>query len=189
MQKQKKQFITILIILVALVLCYVGLTFYNKKQQEKEDAETAAAKITVTSIAQSDVTALSFTTGGATLDFAKNADGDWYCTEDETVAIDQDAFTTKLGAVISITAESELTDSADLSEYELDNPDETVTITTADDSYTLSFGMTNAALQESYMMLDGDTNVYLVHTTVKTAFETTLEELTESAEDTETEVN
>ena len=39
MQKQKKQMIVLVILLILLILAYIGVHFYSKKQEEKENAK------------------------------------------------------------------------------------------------------------------------------------------------------
>ena len=45
MQKQKKQMIVLVILLILLILAYIGVHFYSKKQEEKENAKEEAEKI------------------------------------------------------------------------------------------------------------------------------------------------
>ena len=42
MQKQKKQMIVLVILLILLILAYIGVHFYSKKQEEKENAKEEA---------------------------------------------------------------------------------------------------------------------------------------------------
>ena len=56
MQKQKKQMIVLVILLILLILAYIGVHFYSKKQEEKENAKEEAEKIQVTDLEVSDIT-------------------------------------------------------------------------------------------------------------------------------------
>lgn len=59
MQKQKKQMIVLVILLILLILAYIGVHFYSKKQEEKENAKEEAEKIQVTDLEVSDITQFS----------------------------------------------------------------------------------------------------------------------------------
>lgn len=60
MQKQKKQMIVLVILLILLILAYIGVHFYSKKQEEKENAKEEAEKIQVTDLEVSDITQFSY---------------------------------------------------------------------------------------------------------------------------------
>lgn len=71
MQKQKKQMIVLVILLILLILAYIGVHFYSKKQEEKENAKEEAEKIQVTDLEVSDITQFSYVLDGTTLSFQK----------------------------------------------------------------------------------------------------------------------
>ena len=185
MQKQKKQFMIAVLVLAALALCYLGLRYYNTKQEEKEQEEEEAATIKVTDDSSEDVTEWSFQYNGTTLSFAKNDSDEWYDTADESVKLDQDLISGLLTNITSVIAEDEVTDYEALSDYGMDAPEVVVSYTTEEGSKTLSFGMTNEVLSKDYMMLEGNDTIYLVGTTVKSAFEITVDDLIATEEDTE----
>jgi hypothetical protein len=185
MQKQKKQFVVLIILLVVCVAAYVGLHFYNDKQDKKKAADSEAKKITVTSIKADDIKSFSYQNQNQTLSFKKE-NGNWVFEGDTTIPIDQNAVSSMLSSVVSLEATDSIKDYQNLSDYGLDKPVNVVKITTADGTITLSFGSENKMLSGNYLLKDGDKNVYLVGTTAKTAFDKSVKDLTK-VKSTETE--
>ena len=64
MEKQKKQFLGMLLVLAVLAAAYGGIHVYNQKQEEKEASEEEAEKLTVVDFKTDDVTAFSYVLGG-----------------------------------------------------------------------------------------------------------------------------
>ncbi len=185
MQKQKKQFIILIVLLIICVGAWLGIRAYNDKAEEKEKKEAEAKKITVAEISADDITAFSYDSDGTELSFSKT-DGTWIYDGDPSVPLDQDAMTSLLSNVEKVTAEDEVKDYDDISDYGFDEPTQTIHVTTADQEYVFTFGMNNSLLNQDYMMSEGDDTVYLVSTTMKNAFTKTVSDLTKE-EDTETE--
>ncbi len=187
MQRQKKQFIVIMILLVVCAAAYIGLRVYNDRQDKKEEAEAEAAKITVTDLKSDDITAFSYIYQDQTLSFAKE-DGTWYYEGDKSVSIDQDQISAMLSAVTAIEATDSVKDYDSLSDYGLDEPVNVITLTTADGTTTLNIGDENTMLSDYYLTKEGDDTVYLVESSVKTTFDKSVEDLTAVAS-TETEAS
>lgn len=185
MQKQKKQFIALVVLLVVCIGAWFGIRVYNDKAEEKEKSEAEAKKITVAEINTDDITAFSYENEGTELTFSKT-DGSWIYDEDPTLLLDQDAVASLLSNVTKVTAEDEVKDYDDISDYGFDAPTQTVHVKTADLEYVFTFGMNNSLLNQDYLMREGDDTVYLVSTTIKNAFAKTVLDLTEE-EDTEAE--
>lgn len=185
MQKQKKQFIAIIILLVVCVAAYVGLHIYNDKQDKKKAADADAKKITVTSLKSDDIKSFSYMNQGQKLSFTKE-NGNWVFEDDKTIPIDQNAISSMLSNVTALEATDSVKDYQNLSDYGLDKPVNVITLTTADGTTTLSFGSENKMLSGNYLLKDGDKKVYLVGTTTKTAFDKSVKDLTKT-KSTETE--
>ena len=64
--------------------------------------------------------------------------------------------------VASLTADQEISDVEDMSQYDLDNPQNTITLTTADGDTSLQIGMESSNNQYYVKKEDDDKNVYLV---------------------------
>lgn len=185
MQKQKKQFIALVVLLVVCIGAWLGIRVYNDKAEEKEKNETEAKKITVAEISADDITAFSYENDGAELAFSKT-DGTWIYDGDPSIPLDQDAVVSLLSNVTKVTAEDEVKDYDDISDYGFDAPTQTVHVKTADQEYVFTFGMNNSLLNQDYLMSEGNDTVYLVSTTIKNAFAKTVSNLTKE-EDTELE--
>ena len=67
--------------------------------------------------------------------------------------------------VASLTADQEISDVENLSQYELDDPQNTITLTTVDGDKTLQVGMESSNNQYYVKKEDDDKNVYLVSST------------------------
>lgn len=185
MKRQKKQFLILVILLILCVAAYVGIRIYNQKQSEKEEAKEAAEKITLTDLKSDDITAFSYQYEDQTLEFVKEEDT-WYYNKDKTIPIDSSKITSMLSGILSVEATDKITDYDSLSDYGLDNPSNTITVTTADGTTTLKVGSENTMLSEYYLMKDEDQTVYLSSTSVGTSFAKSVEDLTKEL-DTETE--
>lgn len=184
MQKQKKQFLVMILILAVCILAYIGLQVYTQKQDEKEQQEAEAAKIIVTEIDTAQLTEFSYTYGEEELTFVKE-DGTWYYKADKTVNIDQDQIATLLSNVTSIEAQDSLADCESLQDYGLDSPAKTITLTVNSETVQILLGDTNSILSQVYLKLADKDQVYLVETEISTAFEVGADDLT--AEETDTE--
>ena len=93
MKKQKKQLIALCILLLICIVAWVGLTKWNKSQEQKKQEEEEASKVMVTDIATEDVKAFSYQYNNETLSFVKE-DDTWYYEADKSIALDQDAVET-----------------------------------------------------------------------------------------------
>lgn len=74
MKKQKKQLIALCILLLICIVAWVGLTKWNKSQEQKKQEEEEASKVMVTDIATEDVKAFSYQYNNETLSFVKEDD-------------------------------------------------------------------------------------------------------------------
>lgn len=144
--------------LAVLVIVYLGLGSYNRKQEQKE-AETAEENtVTVTDI--SDLQEISYQYEGNDFAFTKNEDV-WYYTKDKEFPVAQsyiDAMATAFG---NLTAVRELKETDQLSDYGLENPKYTIYLKDSEGTETtLYFG--NAVEENYYMTLNDKEKVYTV---------------------------
>lgn len=93
MKKQKKQLIALCILLLICIVAWVGLTKWNKSQEQKKQEEEEASKVMVTDITTEDVNAFSYQYNNETLSFVKE-DGTWYYEADKSISLDQDTMET-----------------------------------------------------------------------------------------------
>ena len=92
-----------------------------------------------------------------------------------------------LGNLEKITAEETLNEYDQLSDYGLDEPQKTITVTCGEDTMVLSIGDYNEMLSEYYLEMKDDDSVYLIGSAIPTAFEKHPDDLAETETETETE--
>lgn len=159
---RKKQWIILVIALVAIVAASAGMKGYQKKQDQKAAQQEEDEKVYALQFASDDVTGISYEYGGSVLSFIKDGDN-WKCSTDETAEIDADKMKTMLSSLGSMTADSTVESPEDVSEYGIDQPTQQVTLNFSDGSEkTVTFGSTNEIVGGTYVQVSGDENVYLV---------------------------
>lgn len=185
MQKQRKQFIITIVILLVLLLAYIGIHVYNQKQEEKKEKEEKENEITVTALDTDAITSFSYQVSGETLSFTKNGD-EWSYDQDTSLDLDEDVVNGMLEKAAALTAEDSFDDYDSLTDYGLDQPSNTITLTTKDSTTTLYLGNQNAMTSQYYLMTGDGETVYVVDNTIATTFSKTVDTLVKE-EDTETE--
>ena len=181
MKKKSVNLITAVGVLVVLSGAYVGVKAYVAKQ-EAADAESAEEENPeIISIASADVKSIKFVIDKKEVTFEK--DGDSWVKSDETdFPVDQDKIDTLVSSLNSIKAERTLENVEDESEYELDQPDNTITVTTEDGETTvIQLGMENDSTSQEYIDLNKDSStVYVVSNSTFSSFEGTLYDFAKS---------
>ena len=181
MKKKSVNLITAVGVLVVLSGAYVGVKAYVAKQ-EAADAESAEEENPeIISIASADVKSIKFVIDKKEVTFEK--DGDSWVKSDETdFPVDQDKIDTLVSSMNSIKAERTLENVEDASEYELDQPDNTITVTTEDGETTvIQLGMENDSTSQEYIDLNEDSStVYVVSNSTFSSFKGTLYDFAKS---------
>ncbi|WP_075678413.1 DUF4340 domain-containing protein [Roseburia sp. 831b] len=185
MQKQRKQFVITVVILLVLVLAYIGIHIYNQKQEEKKEKEEKENEITVTELDTDDMTAFSYQVSGETLSFTKDGD-EWVYDQDTSLDLDEDVVNGMIEKAASLTADDSFDDYDSLADYGLDQPSNTITLTTKESTTTLYLGNQNAMTSQYYLMTGDGETVYAVDNTLSTTFSKTVDSLVKE-EDTQTE--
>lgn len=188
MKKQKKQLIALCILLLICIVAWVGLTKWNKSQEQKKQEEEEVSKVMVTDITTEDINAFSYQYNNETLSFVKE-DGTWYYEADKSISLDQNTMETLVATAAQLTAEQKIKDYEDLSEYGLDTPSNTITLTTGDGTTTLLIGNKNDMLSQYYVKTDQSDSIYLAGSAVYTTYQKGIADLTvtESTEESATE--
>ena len=159
---RKKQWIILVIALVAIVAASAGMKGYQKKQDQKAAQQEEDEKVYALQFVSDDVTGISYEYEGTVLSFTKDGD-DWKCSTDENAEIDADKMKTMLSSLGSMTADSTVEKPENVSEYGIDQPTQQVTLDFSDGSEkTVTFGSTNEIVGGTYVQVSGDENVYLV---------------------------
>ena len=195
MEKQKKQFlgmkkqkIQMILILVVLVLCigaYFLVSHMAKQEEQKEKDSETEGQITIAKIDADKVDAFSYEVDGKTCSYTKDGN-DWKYDDDNSLKLDSSSINTMLEKLNGVIALETLDSYDSLSDYGLDKPQNTITVTVGDKTTTFYIGDYNDMVSEYYLKMEGDDAVYLVDSTLKDTFSKTADSLVKE-EDTETE--
>ena len=212
MNKQKRTFVILAIVLAACLAGYLGLLNYNKYKSD-DDSESESDSVEALSLDSSDVKSLSFLIDGQEYSSSRiksedtpdetestesektdtnsesstDDDDQWVCDNDTSLKINTSKVTSLLGNATSITASKKFDSDADTSDFGLDEPQNVVKLSTADKTYTITIGEKNAMLGEYYIKVNDD--VYLSSTTILGTIPDSIDDMiaTEDSESTETE--
>lgn len=182
MKKQKKQLLILLLLLVLCVLAFVLLQFYNKKQEEKEGEDQTISLIPAES---EDILSFSYYCENERMEFYKEDDL-WHYKKDPELVLDADKMQLLTEALTSVEATQSLEDPAELSEYGLETPVNTLTLATAQDQWIVYLGDRNGISGQYYLRAGGDKTVYLTDTDYNAVFQVSLDEVTGETENEET---
>lgn len=178
MKKKTVKLVSAVVVLGVLCAAYEGVNFYVTSQEEKETEENDTS-VDLVSLEADDITAVSFTADQNEVEFDKKDDS-WTEKSDANFPVNQDTVDSAVKGVASLTADQEISDVEDMSQYDLDNPQNTVTLTTADGDTSLQIGMESSNNQYYVKKEDDDKNVYLVSSSSIEPFMGTLYDFAES---------
>ena len=216
MNKQKRTFVILAIVLVACLAGYLGLLNYNKYKSD-DDSESESDSVEALSLDSSDVKSISFLIDGQEYTFSRiksedtsdetestesektdtesetnsdensTDDEQWVCDNDTSLKINTSKVTSLLGNATSITASKKFDSDADTSDFGLDEPQNVVKLSTAAETYTITIGEKNAMLGEYYIKVNDD--VYLSSNTILGTIPDSIDDMvaSEDSEGTETE--
>ena len=174
MKKKSVKLVAAVGVLVVLSGAYVGVKTYVAKQDAKETESEEENDETkeIVSISSDDVKSIKFIIDKKEVTFEKDGDT-WIKNDESEFPVDQDKLDTLAGSFSSVTAERTLENVEDVSEYELDQPENTITITTDDGETTvIQVGMENDSTSQEYIELNNDSStVYVVGSTTFQSFE------------------
>lgn len=175
MKKKSMNLITAVAVLVVLSGAYVGVKTYVAKQEEKENAEEEEEKTQVFSISSEDVQSIKFVIDKKEVTFEKNND-EWVKSDERDFPVDQDKLIEAIGSLNNVEADRVLDNVTDTTEYGLDDPTNSITITDKDGKETvLHVGMENASTSQYYVENGEDeSKIYVVADSVFQPFMKTL---------------
>ena len=170
--KKKK----LLILIAVLAVLSAAAVAVRMTDFDKSD-ETEDTSIDLVSIPEDSIEAITWDNDGTTLCFVKQ-DGEWVYQEDTGFPFDSSNLDNMQTAVSSIVASRmiEPDDSTDLSDYGLETPVHTVTVTTADGDVTIEIGNETFMKGSCYVSV-GDGNIYLADLSLSEAFDYSLNDL------------
>lgn len=178
MKKKAVKLVSAVVVLGVLCAAYEGVNFYVTSQEEKETEENDTS-VDLVSLEADDITAVSFTADQNEVEFDKKDDS-WTEKSNANFPVNQDTVDSAVKGVASLTADQEISDVEDMSQYDLDNPQNTITLTTADGDTSLQIGMESSNNQYYVKKEDDDKNVYLVSSSSIEPFMGTLYDFAES---------
>ena len=181
MKKKSVNLITAVGVLVVLSGAYVGVKDYVAKQEAADTESAEEENPEIISIASADVKSIKFVIDKKEVTFEKEGDS-WVKSDETDFPVDQDKIDTLVSSMNSIKAERTLENVEDASEYELDQPENTITVTTEDGETTvIRLGMENDSTSQEYIDLNEDSStVYVVSNSTFSSFKGTLYDFAKS---------
>ena len=178
MKKQQKQLIFLGIFLVVLLLCYFGLTKYNERKTQEEEAIKESNTFYVTNLTEGSIKEITFTYEEETLSFIK-ADGEWKYEADTSLPIMQSRVEKMASSMESLVAESVINTPSDMTQYGITGNGRKVSFSTDSESFAFEIGDYNSAASIYYWHMDGSNDIYAVKGTNVTVFDYSLDDLVE----------
>lgn len=162
MKKKTVKLISSIAALGVLSGVYVGVRSYVSSQEEKEAAE-ADESVQAVDINSDDVSAVSFLSDDGEEVILEKEDDSWTKKDEPDFPLDQDTVSGAVSGISDLTADQELSEAEDLSEYDLDEPDNEITLTTEEGEETvIQIGMKNDSTSQYYIRKSDDEKIYLV---------------------------
>ena len=179
MKKKTVKLVSAVVVLGVACGAYVGVNSYVSSQEKKESEEEDTS-VELTNLSTDNITSVAFTAGQDNVEFDKK-DDTWSEKSDADFPVNQDTVNSAVGGVASLSAAQEISDVEDLSEYDLDSPQNEIKLTTDDGDTVLQIGMENTSTSQYYVKKsDEDKNVYLVDSSAVEPFMGTLYDFAES---------
>lgn len=179
MKKKTVKLVSAVVVLGVACGAYVGVNSYVSSQEKKESEEEDTS-VELTNLSTDNITSVAFTAGQDNVEFDKK-DDTWSEKSDADFPVNQDTVNSAVGGVASLSAAQEISDVEDLSEYDLDSPQNEIKLTTDDGDTVLQIGMENTSTSQYYVKKsDDDKNVYLVDSSAVEPFMGTLYDFAES---------
>ena len=179
MKKKTVKLVSAVVVLGVACGAYVGVNSYVSSQEKKESEEEDTS-VELTNLSTDNITSVAFTAGQDNVEFDKK-DDTWSEKSDADFPVNQDTVNSAVGGVASLSAAQEISDVEDLSEYDLDSPQNEIKLTTDDGDTVLQIGMENESTSQYYVKKsDDDKNVYLVDSSAVEPFMGTLYDFAES---------
>lgn len=172
MEKQKKQLLLLLGVLVLVVAAWFGVSLIP---EEDETEETMSYQ--VSDLEKDAVTKLTYTNEQGTFSFIKEGE-EWSYEADKNVDIEESTIENMIGKLASYASENQITEVEELSTYGLDEPKYTILLSDGTTSYTMFVGDYNTTTYTYYMCLENDpATVYTVKSSDVAVYGNVLEDL------------
>lgn len=153
--KRSKRLIALVAILAVVCVATFALTKYEEKQEEIQNSDAVILEISADS-----VESISWEFSDEGLAFHKGENG-WLYDDDEAFPVSEEKVTDILSHFESFGVSFIIENVEDYGQYGLANPECTINLTTAEQSYELKLGDFSKMDEQRYVDI-GDGNVYLV---------------------------
>ena len=177
MKGKRLQVIGLIVLLLLLVGAYLGLRYYNQK--EEAEPENVTETVTVLSWDMDEVDVLSYDLDGETVSLVKE-EGAWHLEGNREAALQQDLVNRMLVILAPLYGVAKLDAPGSLEEYGLENPSQTIRIHTAQGEAVILVGDKNSLTGYYYLKREGEDFIYAVESGTATVCSYSVENLLEN---------
>ena len=168
--KKSTKLVSAAIVLAVLGGVYVGLNTYVTKEESTESSSEEESKTEVYSVKTDDIKSLEFIIDKKDTVFEKKDDS-WVKKDETAFPVNQTTLDSAASALEKVEADRVLENVDDLTEYGLDSPSNSVTVTTDDGTTKFNIGDENTSTNQYYLAKDDeDSTVYVVSSSTVTPF-------------------
>ena len=168
--KKSTKLVSAVVVLAVLVGVYVGLNTYVTKKESTESSSEEGSKTEVYSVKTDDIKSLEFIIDKKDTVFEKKDDS-WVKKDETDFPVNQTTLDSAASALEKVEADRVLENVDDLTEYGLDSPSNSVTVTTDDGTTKFNIGDENTSTNQYYIAKDDeDSTVYVVSSSTVTPF-------------------
>ena len=168
--KKSTKLVSAVVVLAVLGGTYVGLNTYVSKEEKTESSSEEESKTEVFSVKTDDIKSLEFIVDKKETTFEKKDDS-WVKKDETAFPVNQTTLDSAASALEKVEADRVLENVDDLTEYGLDSPSNSVTVTTDDGTTKFNIGDENTSTNQYYIAKDDeDSTVYVVSSSTVTPF-------------------
>lgn len=168
--KKSTKLVSAVVVLAVLGGVYVGLNTYVTKEESTENSSEEGSKTEVYSAKTDDIKSLEFIIDKKDTVFEKKDDS-WVKKDETAFPVNQTTLDSAASALEKVEADRVLENVDDLTEYGLDSPSNSVTVTTDDGTTKFNIGDENTSTNQYYIAKDDeDSTVYVVSSSIVTPF-------------------
>lgn len=170
MNRSKRMIVLLCVLVVACAATFAMMHYEQRKEKIQ------ATDQVILELPPEDVQTLSWQYEEESLSFHRGEDGIWRWDEDESFPVDEDAINNLLNWFNSLGATFVIEDVEDYSQYGLEDPECTITLSTQEESYTVTLGAFSQMDSQRYLSV-GDGNAYLMGEDPMDDFQITIRDL------------
>ena len=168
--KKSTKLVSAVVVLAVLGGVYVGLNTYVTKKESTESSSEEESKTEMYSVKTDDIKSLEFIIDKKDTVFEKKDDS-WVKKDETAFPVNQTTLDSAASALEKVEADRVLENVDDLTEYGLDSPSNSVTVTTDDGTTKFNIGDENTSTNQYYIAKDDeDSTVYVVSSSTVTPF-------------------